>query len=131
MSLMNEVLLRDANISSYKATMGGRFQTFQDLLIKHSVERPPKSVQIFSPSDVEKIVEYAVERYDDSLFLITLAHTVVHSYFKKFRLYQYIFDTLYVTSLKQVNPNQVEFPATVVSMKGCVEVPKQAEEVTA
>lgn len=62
MSLMSEVLLRDSAINSYKATLGGRFQTFQDLLIKHSVERPPKSVQIFSPSDVEKIVEYAVEK---------------------------------------------------------------------
>lgn len=62
MSLMNEVLLRDSSNNSYKATMGGRFQTFQDLLIKHSVERPPKSVQIFTPSDVEKIVEFAVER---------------------------------------------------------------------
>jgi hypothetical protein len=32
------------------------------------------------------------------------------SYFRKFRLYQYIFDTLFVVSIKQISPNAIELP---------------------
>jgi len=55
---------------------GDAFQLFQDWLLKHAVERPPRSVGIFSFDDVKSIVEYAT-----------------NSFFRHYRLYMYAFMT--------------------------------------
>ena len=47
---------------------------FQELLIRHSVNRPPFSACIFSPIEVKKINEY-----------------VLSTYFKHYKLYKYAF----------------------------------------
>ncbi|CAE7358407.1 Ccdc189 [Symbiodinium natans] len=52
------------------------FGLFQDWLLKHAVERPPRSVGIFSFDDVTSIVEY-----------------VANSFFRHYRLYMYAFTT--------------------------------------
>lgn len=47
---------------------------FQQMMVQHSVRRPPFSVCIFSPNEVKKISEY-----------------VLNTYFKHFKLYKYAF----------------------------------------
>jgi hypothetical protein len=38
------------------------------------------------------------------------------SYFRKYRLYQYIFDTLFVVSIKQISPNAIELPKAPLAL---------------
>jgi hypothetical protein len=52
------------------------FQLFKDWLLKHGVERPPKSVGIFSFEEIKKIMEYA--------------H---NTFFRHYRLYMYVYMT--------------------------------------
>lgn len=52
------------------------FKLFEDLLMKHSVERPPRSVGIFSFDDIKSIVEYAT-----------------HTTFRHYKLYMHSFMT--------------------------------------
>lgn len=52
------------------------FQLFKDWLLKHSVERPPKSVGIFSFEEIQKIMEY-----------------VHNTFFRHYRLYMYVYMT--------------------------------------
>eukprot|EP00930_Biecheleria_cincta_P082222 TRINITY_DN71996_c0_g1_i1.p1 TRINITY_DN71996_c0_g1~~TRINITY_DN71996_c0_g1_i1.p1 ORF type:complete len:303 (-),score=83.15 TRINITY_DN71996_c0_g1_i1:303-1142(-) len=52
------------------------FKLFEDLLMKHSVERPPFSVGIFSFDDVKSLVEYAT-----------------HTFFRHYKLYMHSFMT--------------------------------------
>lgn len=52
------------------------FQLFKDWLLKHGVERPPKSVGIFSFEEIKKIMEY-----------------VHNTFFRHYRLYMYVYMT--------------------------------------
>jgi hypothetical protein len=52
------------------------FQLFKDWLLKHGVERPPKSVGIFSFEEIQKIMEY-----------------VHNTFFRHYRLYMYVYMT--------------------------------------
>lgn len=76
MSIMNDILLKDATVNSPMRTMDGRFNYFQELLIKHSVQRPPQSVQIFLPTEVEAILDYAIERYGQYFAISTCINVV-------------------------------------------------------
>lgn len=49
-------------------------QHFQQMIVQHSVRRPPFSLCVFSPSEVKKINEY-----------------VLTTYFKHYKLYKYAF----------------------------------------
>ncbi|XP_041094669.1 coiled-coil domain-containing protein 189 [Polyodon spathula] len=50
------------------------FQYFEELLLCHSVRRPPFSVELFSPEQVEMLAEF-----------------VINTYFRHFKLYKYMF----------------------------------------
>lgn len=65
---MNEVLIRDAASSSLTNNAEKSFTFFQELVLKHSVERPPKSIQIFLPHDVEPILNYALDWYENYIY---------------------------------------------------------------
>merc|ERR1719502_1926618 len=52
------------------------FQLFKDWLLKHGVDRPPKSVGIFTFEDIKKIMEY-----------------VHNTFFRHYRLYMYVYTT--------------------------------------
>lgn len=69
-----KILLEDA--IRERLTPEDAFSRFQDLLLKHSVERPPRSVGIFSFDDVTSLVEY-----------------VTNTFFRHYRLYMYAFST--------------------------------------
>jgi hypothetical protein len=60
---MNEVLLRDAVACSLSNSAEISFSFFQKLVMMHSIEKSPRSVQIFFPQDVEHLVTYAMNRY--------------------------------------------------------------------
>mmetsp|Transcript_57391 Transcript_57391/g.92986 ORF Transcript_57391/g.92986 Transcript_57391/m.92986 type:complete len:295 (-) Transcript_57391:40-924(-) len=59
-----------------RLTAEAAFDLFEDWLLKHSIERPPRSVGIFSFDDVKSIVEYAT-----------------NTFFRHYRLYMYAFMT--------------------------------------
>ncbi|GFR81762.1 coiled-coil domain-containing protein C16orf93 homolog [Elysia marginata] len=50
------------------------FQYFKDLLLCHSVNRPPYSIELFSPHEVRKISEYTI-----------------NTFFRHFKMYKYAF----------------------------------------
>jgi hypothetical protein len=58
------------------------FDFFKKLLVKHSVERPPFSVEIFSLDDVKTIIDY-----------------VANTYFRHYKLYLYAFTKKPVVNL--------------------------------
>lgn len=85
LSIMTDLLSYDMRASTVTHNMQLSFQRFQDIVIKHSIERPPKryrvrcstiliysyypfsfclllSVQIFESVDVERIVDYVLSR---------------------------------------------------------------------
>lgn len=69
-----KVVLDEAQ--SRRLTVEDAFGVFKDLLLKHSVERPPWSVAIFSFSDVQVIMDH-----------------MHNSFFRHYRLYMYAFRT--------------------------------------
>ena len=59
------------------------YQTMKDLLISHSVHRPPFSIQLYSLEQVRNIMEY-----------------ILQSYFRHFKLYKYAFTKRVLLDLK-------------------------------
>lgn len=59
---MNEVFLRDNSLLSIEKSMESSFDFFEELLVKHSVERSPKSIKVFEREDVVAAVDFALER---------------------------------------------------------------------
>ena len=56
-----EVLIADEACSETPSKeMPSSFEHFRSLLFKHSIPKPPKSIQIFNYADVELIMEYAL-----------------------------------------------------------------------
>jgi hypothetical protein len=80
LSMMQELLLRDIGLTTAENSSAKSFLRFEEFLLKHSVDRPPKrylmiflfssfqlalaflSVKIFDRDDIEKILEFVSER---------------------------------------------------------------------
>lgn len=74
-TLLSIVLdLHDSACSAPMGTPVAAFKRFQANLIRHSVERPPFSIGVFSVGDVRAVVDY-----------------MVGSYFRHFKMYQFVF----------------------------------------
>jgi hypothetical protein len=58
----------------FKLQPSAAFEAFKRILDRHSIQRPPYSIMIFSPEDRTLLTEY-----------------VVHTFFKHYLLYQYAF----------------------------------------
>ena len=80
-----------ATPSSESNSMEKSYARFEELLLKHSVERPPYSVGTFNREDVAAIVEHATNHY-----------------FRQFKLYKYIFTPKLMTTIKQVGCEGLE-----------------------
>ncbi|KAJ4459707.1 putative flagellar associated protein [Paratrimastix pyriformis] len=80
-SLMKKTF--DLSMSQPHWTWEESFAAFKELLIKHSVQRPPFSVQIFAYEDLSIIAEYALA-----------------SFFRHYKLYQYSFIPKHVLNLE-------------------------------
>lgn len=89
LTLMNKLMLDDVAIICRHHTVKDSYDSFQKLLLRHSVERPPKSVGVFSEKDVSRIHDF-----------------VINSYFRHFLLYKYVFGVQEV--FKQPEPEQIE-----------------------
>ena len=61
-------------ISTVFDNQGHVLQFFQQMMVQHSVRRPPFSLCVFSPNEVKKINEY-----------------ILSTYFKHYKLYKYAF----------------------------------------
>ena len=107
-----EVLLEDSK--SDQRNMEESFSFFNHLVIQHSVERPPKSVGIFSPEIVSDIFDFSMTRLSFTnpanyllFFLIFYSYFMHYSYFRQFKLYKYVFCPKSLVYLRQVLPNEV------------------------
>lgn len=61
LGIFKEVLIADEICSvTPSKDMANSFEYFRSLLFKHSIPKPPKSVQIFNYAEVEMIMEYAL-----------------------------------------------------------------------
>merc|ERR1740129_2640719 len=69
-----KLVLEEAVSSRHNASEA--FDVFQDCLLKHSVERPPKSVGIFTFDDVKAVMDY-----------------IHNTFFRHYRLYMYTYMT--------------------------------------
>ncbi|CAM6104763.1 unnamed protein product [Calypogeia fissa] len=70
-------------------------------LLRHTVQRPPFSMAMFSLSDLHMITQY-----------------FLHTYYKHYKLYQYAFTPNYIVDLEQItNDDVVELPPPLPSLK--------------
>jgi len=90
---MNDVFLNDLVDSDPTRTIEKSFEYFQSSLIRHCVQRPPSSIEIFNREDVNKIVAHALE-----------------SYFRQYDLFKYVFTERIQVKLTQVDPHGIEVP---------------------
>ena len=81
-SILKRVVQQDTNINTEAIAVS--FERFKNLLLKHSVQRPPHSVAIFNTDDVGKITDY-----------------IANSYYRHFHLYKFIFTKRSVVQLQQ------------------------------
>ena len=116
-SIMEELFLADTNTHDPARTREASFAHFQKLLLSHSVERPPKSIQVFTEQDLELILKYAID-----------------SYFRQFNLYKYVFSPRLRLLMNQMMPHDVEIPSSSVAslnmgFKLVADVPVAEEKV--
>ena len=64
MSIMQQILLTDSELPTGDNTAVKSYMRFEEYLMKHSVDRPPKSIKVFDREDLEPILQFASERYD-------------------------------------------------------------------
>lgn len=62
LSIMIHVFDRDTNSASFTDSMTSSYDYFKSLLLKHSVSRPPKCIQVFSPDDSIKALSHTMEK---------------------------------------------------------------------
>ncbi|CAM9700861.1 unnamed protein product [Ascophyllum nodosum] len=86
-------------ISSLRAS----FDRFQELILRHAVERLPWTTGILSSKDIGAIVDY-----------------VSTSYYRHFHLYKHIFTTRVSVVIEQHHPHGVEEPFVVAPLRGAL-----------
>lgn len=84
-------------ISTVFDNQGDSLQFFQQMMVQHSVRRPPFSLCVFSPNEVKKINEY-----------------ILSTYFKHYKLYKYAFTRKVRLNLTLSYAGQVEPEPEVV-----------------
>ena len=93
------------------------FQYFKELLLRHSINRPPYSTSLFTIAQVRDITEY-----------------VLNTYFKHFKLYKYAFTKRVQMNLKlsyvgvEVSPEPSQTDVTVEGDQTSVTAEEQGEE---
>ncbi len=93
LSIMHTIWLRDTESNSAADTIATSYAFFQDILLKHCVERVPYNIKVFDQDEVSGIIDYVVE-----------------SYYRQFRLFTYIFGSVKRLQVQQVMPQEVEMP---------------------
>ena len=81
----------DPDVISQDRSMEVSFQEFKNMLLYHSVERPPISAGIFEENDIDNIVQY-----------------ILDSYYRHYRLFKYIFTPQPLLFLEQGSMNNID-----------------------
>ena len=102
-SIMKQILDEDTAASHRDVRQS--FQRLKQLVLEHSVERPPWSVGVFDENDVNEMLLHAT-----------------NSYFRHFRLYRMTMAPRVQLELKQHNPGFVEVPGPSRPLSAAVEV---------
>ena len=113
MSIMNDVFARDER-SHGEEEMSASFDYFKEMILKHSIERPPKSIGIFKndPLLMNEILDYALT-----------------SYFRQFKLYKYIFNDKVRLIVTQSLPNEVQGVQQPGALSNAFEVGQKPEPI--
>jgi hypothetical protein len=90
MSIMYEIFIKDSTTTKLSNNMNSSSEYFKSLLLKHSVERPPSSIKIFTDNDVLPIMTFVIERY---CFYIYYYYIYI-SYYYYYYYYLVIIDNL-------------------------------------
>ena len=88
------------------------FARLKELILQHSVERPPWSVGIFDEADIDPMVQHAAD-----------------SYFRHFRLYRMNLAPQVQLELQQRLPGHVDLPQAQRPLGEAVEVTGQVDEL--
>ena len=97
--------LLDEDVNAEHRDVRQSFFRLKELLLEHSVERPPWSVGIFEEADIDPILTYAT-----------------NNYFRHFRLYRMCMAPRVQMELKQHNPGFIELPAPSRPLSAAVEI---------
>ena len=88
------------------------FQRLKQLLLEHSVERPPWSVGIFEDIDIDPMLKFAT-----------------NSYFRHFRLYRMSMAPRVQLELQQHNSGFIEVPSQSRPLSAAVEITGEVDEL--
>ena len=97
LSIMKAIFQRDSE--THGASMSASYEWFEEVLMRHCVHRIPYSVQVFDDHEVADILEF-----------------VVDTYFRQFRMYNYIFGVQARVRLVQLLPQAIEKPAELAPL---------------
>lgn len=85
-------------IDSAPPSLSVSWSLFEDIILRHSVERPPFSIQVFTLQDLRLITDWAANQYHIAplhFFVLTeigcLIIIYLVSYFRHLRMYQLVF----------------------------------------
>ena len=97
LSLMKSIFQRDSETPC--ASMTASYEYFEAVLARHCVERIPYSVKVFDEHEISDIIDF-----------------VVDTYFRQFRMYNYIFGVKARVRLLQLLPQATERLAEVLPL---------------
>ena len=100
---------RDTESTSAADTVATSYAFFEETLLKHCVERVPYNIKVFNEKDVSRVIDFVVE-----------------SYYRQFRLFNYIFGSVKRLQLRQVLPNEVEAPPAQLPLSAALKLATQA-----
>ncbi|CAM9313872.1 unnamed protein product, partial [Choristocarpus tenellus] len=63
LSIMKDILDEDIRTDDAASSLKTSFSRFEELILRHSVERPPWTVGLLRPEDVGPITDYVTNRY--------------------------------------------------------------------
>jgi hypothetical protein len=96
LSMMKQVFQRDTEGDfGTNRTLSNSYEWFEEVLLRHCVERAPSSVQVFEDHEVGPILDFAVD-----------------TYFRQYRMYRYIFGVQARVKIQMLLPQSVEIPAS-------------------
>uniref|UniRef100_A0A0G4HAH1 Uncharacterized protein n=1 Tax=Chromera velia CCMP2878 TaxID=1169474 RepID=A0A0G4HAH1_9ALVE len=89
---------------------GSSFDFFKKLLLQHCIQRPPFSVGVFSHQDLQEVQNYAM-----------------NTFFRHYKLYQYVYVTHQVLIVKQRRPLLLSVPAPAPLSEDLPEIEEDEE----
>ncbi|CAM9701378.1 unnamed protein product [Ectocarpus sp. 12 AP-2014] len=105
LSIMKDVLDEDMRTNDSTSSLRKSFNRFEELILRHAVDRPPWTTGVLSPKDIGAITDYVATRQD---------------YYRHFTLYKHIFTTKINVVIEQRHPHGVEEPPLAPALGGAL-----------